>query len=205
MPRRRPMQRGGPKVGRGWIATFSGARFYYRAAGPHPIILVDVAHALAMTCRYGGHTQRFYSVAEHACILADYTFNHMGHLFPGRRELAAAALDILHHDDPEFVIGDIPTPFKKMLPIVKRFETTVDRAVAKTFGTQYPHPTWLKDLDSRILEDEWEQCMTPETNCAPAHRLKPLGVRLHFWSPDYAKHYFIERHNYYMSIRNGKG
>ena len=48
------------------VETFSGLYVDTKSPKPETIRLEDVAHALANTCRYGGHCLRFYSVAEHA-------------------------------------------------------------------------------------------------------------------------------------------
>jgi hypothetical protein len=48
------------------VETFSGLYVDTEDPRPDTIRLEDIAHALANTCRYGGHCSRFYSVAEHA-------------------------------------------------------------------------------------------------------------------------------------------
>lgn len=75
---------------------------------PVDITLEDVAHALANTCRYAGHTRRFYSVAEHAVLVAD-RLAAMG-------ALPAVVLAGLHHDDAEAFVGDVARPLKSLLP-----------------------------------------------------------------------------------------
>ncbi|TAM99321.1 MAG: phosphohydrolase, partial [Rhizobiaceae bacterium] len=54
----------------GWIMTHSGKPFYPARPAPSDIDILDIAHALSMTCRYGGHARRFYSVAEHCVLVA---------------------------------------------------------------------------------------------------------------------------------------
>ena len=59
----------------------------------------DIAHALALTCRYNGHCSTFYSVAQHSCIVSDLCFPE-------------AALDGLTHDVAEAYLGDLVSPIK---------------------------------------------------------------------------------------------
>jgi hypothetical protein len=49
-----------------WIQTVSGRQFWPLAPKAEDVDIGDIAHALAMKCRYSGHTQKFYSVAEHS-------------------------------------------------------------------------------------------------------------------------------------------
>ena len=61
-----------PSWARGsWMQTFTGRQFFPLDPHPNDVDPVDIAHALSLICRYGGHTRRFYSVAEH-CVLLSY-------------------------------------------------------------------------------------------------------------------------------------
>jgi hypothetical protein len=53
-----------------WMQTYSGRRFYPLDPRAEELADLDIAHALSLLCRYGGHVERFYSVAEH-CVEAD--------------------------------------------------------------------------------------------------------------------------------------
>lgn len=53
-----------------WIQTFSGRRFDIANPKPESVWLEDIAHSLSMQCRYNGHCQHFYSVAEHSTYVA---------------------------------------------------------------------------------------------------------------------------------------
>lgn len=88
------------------VETFSGR--FVDTANPSgsDITIEDIAHALANTCRFGGHCRRFYSVAEHAVFVANRLSYTTG---------PAAALAGLHHDDAEAFLGDIPRPMKSLL------------------------------------------------------------------------------------------
>lgn len=99
------------------VETFSGNFVDTKRPDPDTIVLEDIAHALANTCRYGGHCQRFYSVAEHA-VFCSIRVERQGY---GRRTALAA----LHHDDAEAYLGDIPRPLKPLLG--KGYERLSDR------------------------------------------------------------------------------
>jgi hypothetical protein len=156
----------------GWIELVSGTQFYF---GAEPEVLQDsihpedVAYALSRLCRYNGHTTRHYSVGEHTILMADHVEREGG----SPRECLTA----LHHDDAEYIIGDLPRPIKVKMPQFKELEARLDEAVALRFGTIYPLPGWLKDLDARILRDERDAVINPSDNEWGTDGLVPLGVR----------------------------
>jgi hypothetical protein len=86
--------------------THTGRLFDYADPRPDQIDIDDIAHALSLTCRFGGHTGVFYSVAQHALLVRHLVIE------AGYVELAHAAL---HHDSHEAYLGDVPTPLKRML------------------------------------------------------------------------------------------
>ena len=60
-----------------WIETYTGRKFWPLAPSPDDIDIFDIAQALSMTCRYKGHTNEFYSVAEHSVLLAEKLPPHL--------------------------------------------------------------------------------------------------------------------------------
>lgn len=86
------------------ILTHTGTHLDLTDPSADEIHAEDIAHGLALTCRYGGQTRRFYSVAEHSVLTYDLA-RHLG-LEP------EAALAVLLHDAPEAYLGDIVTPLK---------------------------------------------------------------------------------------------
>lgn len=107
----------------------------------------DIAHSLAHLVRFNGHLYYPYSVLEHTLLMANYAEKECG-------KSPTEALTVLLHDASESVIGDIATPIKDMFPEIKEYENLLDEAIAIRYGTIYPFPSWLKDLDNGIRGDE---------------------------------------------------
>src|SRR5215475_3324480 len=104
---------------RAWQRMLSGRRLDLLDPSPLDIEIEDIAHGLARVARWNGQTSgaHAFSVAQH-CVLVETI---AGTLSPGlsRRYRLAA----LMHDAPEYVIGDLISPFKAALALdYKAFE-----------------------------------------------------------------------------------
>lgn len=86
----------------------------------------DIAQGLANTCRFGGHTKEYYSVAHHSLAV----------MFELRRGGASYTIQLggLCHDGSEFVLGDMPAPIKALLPEYQTLERGVQQEIYRTFG-----------------------------------------------------------------------
>lgn len=162
-----------------WIQTFTGRQFWPLAPQACDVDPVDIAHALAMKCRYTGHCLRFYSVAEHSCHLFD------------RAEPEDKAWALLH-DAPEAYLPDIARPIKPAIPGFDVVESGVMDAVCIRFGLPLEMPEAVKILDTRILADELAQNMALPPK-PWGGLLPPLEVTLRFWSPERAAEEFLDR------------
>ncbi len=175
----------------GWIGLYGGGAIHFADPAQDEIHLEDVAHSLSQLCRFNGHTRRFYPVAEHACLMSDWV---MAQPWATPRD----GLTALHHDDAEYVIGDMARPVKVTMPQFKAAEVVLDEALARRFGTEYPFPPWLKILDSRIIKDEKLAVMRPTTLDWGVDGLEPLGIE--FWRvlgrfPYVTKRRYLRRHH----------
>lgn len=104
------------------VETFTGCFVDTKRPVPETICLEDIAHALSNTCRYGGHCQKFYSVASHG-VFVSKRLERQG--YGQRMQLAG-----LHHDDAEAFLGDIPRPMKGLLgSAYKRLTANMDEAI----------------------------------------------------------------------------
>ena len=179
-----------------WIELRSGTKFYTDVdpwVMAKQIHVEDIAHSLSYLCRYNGHVRRFYSVAEHCCLMSDYV-EHQG----GTPEECLVAL---HHDDAEYIIGDVARDIKQDLPDFKGYEQHIEMAVRIRFGFTELTPPWLKELDARIIIDERRQVMAPSNNRWDLGGLDPLGVET--WDlrgrfPYLVKRAWLRRHKRLM-------
>src|SRR3990167_2002595 len=68
---------------------------------PELIIIEDIAHGLANNCRWNGHTKKFWSVAQHCCMMYDFVSKE-------------SKLTALLHDAEEAYWGDMIKPLKNV-------------------------------------------------------------------------------------------
>ena len=160
-----------------WIQTYSGGKFYPHDPRAEEIKIEDIAHALAMTCRFGGHCTRFYSVAEHSVHAA-------------RAASEENKLWALLHDASEAYLADIPRPIKPFILGYKNAERVLEVAIAARFGLPIDMPAEVKAIDAALLATEAAQIMTwpPEPW---ANMASPLDISLPCWSPDRAEGEFL--------------
>jgi 5'-deoxynucleotidase YfbR-like HD superfamily hydrolase len=109
----------------------SGRRLDLLDPSPRDIEIEDIAHGLARVARWNGQTvgEHAFSVAQHA-LLVEEIATAMQPDFTRRWQLAA-----LLHDAPEYVIGDLISPFKAAIGLdYKAFELKLLEAIHRRFG-----------------------------------------------------------------------
>lgn len=123
------------------------------------VSIEDIAHSLSCICRFGGHSEEHYSVAEHSLYveaLLDY-----------RGEPDSTKLWGLLHDASEAYLGDVPRPYKSrvyfdgsdgfsLAPLspIADVELQVLGCVRDAFGLVWPIPLEVHRADVDVLE--WE-------------------------------------------------
>jgi 5'-deoxynucleotidase YfbR-like HD superfamily hydrolase len=96
---------------RAWQRMLSGRRLDLLDPSPLDVEIADIAHGLARVARWNGQTTgaHIFSVAQHT-LLVEAVMRHEAPRVDPRVRLAA-----LLHDAPEYVIGDMISPFKAVL------------------------------------------------------------------------------------------
>jgi len=131
---------------RAWQRMLSGRRLDLLNPSPLDIEIEDIAHGLARVARWNGQTTgpHAFSVAQH-CVLVEALLTRFRPRMERRWRLAA-----LLHDAPEYVIGDMISPFKAALGLdYKAFEHRLEAAIHIRFGLPARLPQWVERLIKR--------------------------------------------------------
>lgn len=168
-----------------WIQTFNGHKVW--PLKPHhpgnTFDIEDVAHALAMKTRFGGHLQWFYSVAEH-CVLGS-------RLVPQEWALA-----FLMHDAAEAYLADVPSPVKT--DEFRAIENALLTAILNSLGISGQPLDVMKSMDVKMLVREasngFKGGQHPDWRMTPAKGFPAAEVNLKFWDWERAEIEFLERY-----------
>ena len=192
----------------GWIQTYTGRVFHPFDPDPESIVIEDIAHALAMKCRYNGHCLKFFSVAQHCTIGAEI-------LVSSSQE---SALRFLLHDGGEGYLPDIPTPIKDDFQAInyhvetysvhsefesfRAVENRIMRAIGKRFGLSYPITTYeVKKMDLILLATEKRDLMfSPEQRPWTIELPEPLSDRIRPCGPESAERKFMDMFDSIISL-----
>lgn len=128
-----------------FIETYTGKKFYFTDPEPDMIDIRDIAHSLSLQCRFMGHVETFYSVAEHSVAVSCIVDKEN-------------ALVALLHDAAEAYLSDIPRPIKNLFPMYKALEYKISQAIFKKFNIEFldDNETYkdVKDADNTQLKTE---------------------------------------------------
>lgn len=119
------------KPPRAWQRMLSGRRLDLLDPSPLDIEIEDIAHGLARVARWNGqtHGDHAFSVAQHSVLVCQL----VAALSPGIGHKARLAA--LLHDAPEYVIGDLISPFKAAVGFnYKSLEAKLQAAIHIRFG-----------------------------------------------------------------------
>jgi uncharacterized protein len=126
---------------RAWQRMLSGRRLDLLDPSPLDVEIEDIAHGLSRVARWNGQTigEQAFSVAQHSVLVEAIASRLDSGLNASQR------LHVLLHDAAEFVIGDLISPFKAMLPDAYRdVEQRLMRAIQLRFGLLPPSPALLQ-------------------------------------------------------------
>jgi 5'-deoxynucleotidase YfbR-like HD superfamily hydrolase len=154
----------------GCMITVSGILIDLYNPNPELILIDDIAHGLANNCRWNGHTQQFWSVAQHCCMMYDVA--------PTEQKLS-----YLFHDAEEAYWGDMIKPLKNKIrdkcPEVIDLMSEMRRTIFKKFNIPELSVECMID-DFKLLQWEFENIIKTNNTV--------------FWTPKQAKSEWIQRY-----------
>jgi|GEM_PF-590237 len=166
------------------IQTYTGISFFPLDPRPEEIKIIDIAHALSNICRFTGHCNSFYSVAEHSVLCAREIQEHFRSI---------NSLYGLLHDASEAYICDIASPIKKnkKMGFYRDAEDVLSKMIYNVFNLTEPEPEIVKIVDKRLLVTEQEQLFSNKLKWETNNSL-PLDIVIEGWPPKVAQNKFLE-------------
>ena len=162
-----------------WFLTYTGKMFYPLDPQPEDICIEDIAHALSNLCRFGGHSTRFYSVAQHSL--------HVSKLCADEHKLIG-----LMHDASEAYVGDMVRPLKYELPQYRDIEQKVWLCIAGQLDLPWAIPDAVKQCDDVALVTERRDLIQlhPGVWELVSKKANPDPEPIKPWAPAYAEMMF---------------
>ena len=179
-----------------YIQTVSGRRFNPLDPDPGEVDIGDIARALSHLCRFGGNCRRFYSVANHSCLVADLVAERGGDV--------EAQLWALLHDASEAYLVDLPHPLKHRSELGRLYAEAEDRlqgAICVRFGLPLAPPQLLKEVDRALLATERRAVAHEAWDWPELEGVEPLELEIDPWLPDRARDEFLARYERLVAAR----
>ncbi|ABE38473.1 metal dependent phosphohydrolase [Rhodopseudomonas palustris BisB5] len=132
-------------AGRVWQRMLSGRRLDLLDPSPLDVEVEDIAHGLARVARWNGQTSgaHIFSVAQHT-LLVEAVMRERNPRIDARLRLAA-----LLHDAPEYVIGDMISPFKA---VIGESYKAVERRLLAAIHIRFGLPAALDEAIERQIK-----------------------------------------------------
>jgi hypothetical protein len=183
------------------MQTYTGVAFDFTNIRPEDINLEDIAQSLSMQCRFNGHTDVFYSVANHSVLVS-------------RIVPADAAAWGLLHDAAEAYVCDLPRPVKEHLRTFEwilgekvwlgsrydLLERNVAECIMERFGFDPEFGNIDKSVfdavmyaDNVLLATEKRDLMTAPCDRDWGELPQPMTQTIVPWSPNMARSRFLSR------------
>ncbi|HMF22679.1 MAG TPA: HD family hydrolase [Pseudolabrys sp.] len=143
MTRPRTVTRSATSAPRAWQRMLSGRRLDLLDPSPLDVEVEDIAYGLARVARWNGQTKgaHIFSVAQHSLLVETLARAKTPRLD------RTARIAVLLHDAPEYVIGDMISPFKAVIgDSYKAVEKRLLAAIHLRFGLPAKLPEHLQNL-----------------------------------------------------------
>jgi 5'-deoxynucleotidase YfbR-like HD superfamily hydrolase len=162
------------------IHTYTGKMVDVTNLRKRDIDIQDIAHALSNQCRFSGHTNKFYSVAQHSVLVS--------RLVPEDQRLGG-----LLHDAPEAYLQDMARPLK-MHPRLGQAYRGMESRVQKVMEDYFKTALLTEEIiaaDNVVLVTEARDLMHGVKGWGYYTDIEPLKATIIPWSPARAKSEFM--------------
>lgn len=160
------------------IRLASGVLFNVVEPDPRLMTPEVIAAGLSKMCRFGGHTKRFYSVAEH-CVRGSY--------------VCEDPLAFLLHDASEAFVVDVPTPIKRLLVGYAEIEDRIHRQIEVRYGVSIIENEAVHRTDKLMLATEQQDLVVNASWDMQVEPLKGLDLASCSGRPETWEKRWLER------------
>lgn len=184
----------------GCILTYTGKVIYPLDPREDEVDIYDIAHALANICRYTGHVESYYSVAEHSVRVSELCEERTARAHDSAT--TQAALEGLLHDASEAYLGDVARPIKQSSYVGKLYGSAEDRLmklIAEKYGTTWPVTELVGWADHVLLRTEQRDLMPYPNELYNLDEYEMLETNIEPWTPEEAEIEFLDR---YKELKN---
>ncbi len=170
-----------------WMATRTGKKINPGNMDKEDVDIEDIAWSLSHLCRYNGHCDYFYSVAQHSVYVSKVVESLGGDPKKG-----------LIHDATECYLGDMVKPVKTR-PDMKGYvdlEDKVMNTIGKAFGFYTPIMTDIvKKADNIVLFSEKDQIIKYPMDWGWGNDIPRMKEKIKPMYPKEAYDFFMNRYN----------
>lgn len=165
----------------GYIRTSKNRKFFFGDLENNEYDIEEIAHSLALQCRWTGHCRVFYSIAEHSV----HVHNHVPSAFKK---------EALLHDASEGYVVDLSRPLKEFVPDYRKIQGKVEDVIARRFNVPYPMTEPVREADDRMLVTEWNN-LFDATDILLGVKNEPYENCIEGWEPKTAEKKFLEAYS----------
>lgn len=174
-----------------FLWNLKGGMIHPLSPNEEEVDMQDIAVAMSNTCRYNGLVSSFYSVAQHSVIMSYWAEDLHEETNP---DIARAAL---LHDAAEAWIGDIPSPLKRLCPMISKIEEKIAHMLFEIHGLD---PALfdceeIKELDWIMYQTEMRDVKPNQDPTDPKCCIPPEFVTIYPQMPNTAFENFKMRYN----------
>jgi len=166
-----------------WLSTSHVEKFHFLSPQPDEIDIRDIAHALSMTCRFGGHCSDYYSVGEHSL--------HVSKIAENAGADRVTQLAGLLHDAEEAYLPDIVAPIRHYTLDIQKIYSQIRDVIIDKYSLQKAGWKFIADVDRQLCTTEAKALKLWNKDWASTG--EPLNYKLYLWVPKQAEAMFLTR------------